>query len=105
MSVVNLHSDGHCCVCAAVCHHVGPMRFCQEHKPSSAPPSYPGVIPLPNPLLRPCPSTVEAELGFHRPTTIPCGLEVGHYPRTKHRFLIEWSGGIPPGAPNQGGDR
>jgi hypothetical protein len=86
VSEIQLSTGGHCCVCTGICYHVGPARFCEDHK--SAMVQRPVVVPLPNRPLRPCPASVDAVLGFAEPTTIPCGLEAGH--EGKHRYLIEW---------------
>lgn len=82
---------GHCCACTGICHHVGPARYCEDHKPNRVVRPAQVVVPLPTRPLRPCPATVVAVLGFAEPVTIPCGLEAGHAGR-KHRYLIEWSG-------------
>lgn len=86
-NVIRLGS-GHCCACSGICHHVGPARFCRDHKPARQ--VAPVVVPPLDSLLWPCPATVEAFLGFDEPITIPCGLGRGH--AGKHRYLIEWSG-------------
>lgn len=87
MTITNL-SGGHCCVCAGICHHVGPARYCAEHKPTATRQA-PVVVPMPGKLLRPCPASVAAVLGFDEPVTVPCGLAAGH--KGKHRYLIEWT--------------
>jgi hypothetical protein len=80
--------SGHCCACNIICHHVGPARYCEDHKPVRSVPSAPVVVPMPSRLLRPCGASVQAVLGFAEPMTIPCGLAAGH--TGNHRYSIEW---------------
>jgi hypothetical protein len=87
----------HCCACNRICHHVGPAQFCHMHEHLARS----GLLPVapyePGPDRperagiggMPCPSTVQAVLGFPRETTIPCGLLKGH--KGRHVFSIEWS--------------
>jgi len=38
--VPSLSTTGHCCVCAVICHHIGPIQLCADHK---TPPPSPGL--------------------------------------------------------------
>ena len=89
MTTIKLASGGHCCACTVICHHVGPARYCEDHKPNQAARPSPVVVPMPGRLLAPCPATVSAVLGFAETVTIPCGQAAGH--QGKHRYLIEWT--------------
>jgi hypothetical protein len=46
MTTVRL-GGGHCCVCSVVCHHIGPVRLCDQHAQRPAPAPAPAPVPAP----------------------------------------------------------
>jgi hypothetical protein len=89
-SVTGLGSK-HCCVCQVVCHHIGPIQYCEVHDPRNQPRGSIVIVETKSGdgWPKPCRSKGLGVLGFETPTRIPCSREAGHDP--PHRYTMEWS--------------